>query len=339
MRMNAAPSQPAPVRVFISYASRDEKLLEKLKTALSILRHDRLIEEVWDGREIRAGDDWEKVIADHINKAQVILLLLSFNFFASEYCGVESKLAMERYNKGEALVIPIILHRLPSEQSFGKLQCLPTNKKPVTDWPNPDAALSNVVEGIREAVKAFIARPRQTEASGTASAKAEAAAAPVNTSDTAPRPPAGPTGVPRHAVTAPRYVLAAAAIVAAVAFIAWLFYVPDAPSIRINEVPPYDEDGGAETSGRIAGEVSGVHPEDYRVVIYSLTRATWYVQPTEAEPLTPIAPGRQWAADIHTGTRYAALLVRPDFNPRGRTSTHPARLDGVVASAEVGGMR
>lgn len=341
--MHEAPGQPAPVEVFISYASKDEKLMRQLTTALASLRREEVIKEEWHGRKILAGADWEKEIDDHINKAQVILLLVSFDFVASDYCfGVEFKRAMERHDKGEALVIPIILHPASWKRSLGRLQALPTDERAVTNWRNRQAALLNIVEGIRDAVKEFNARHEPQGTHQTAPGKAEASAATVEERGAAPTPPREAAEEAKRAAPALKYASAVALIAVAVAVVAGLhfsWFRPSTPSIRIVVVPSYDPVGGSHTAERITGEVSGVSPEDYRVVIYSLTLTTWFVQPTEAEPLTKIGPGGKWEARIHTGVRYAALLVRADYDPRSRSSTHPARMDGVAAWAEAEGRR
>ena len=61
--------------------------------------------------------------------------------------------AIERHNAGNARVIPIILR--PCDWKgfpFSKLQILPKDGKPVTQWSDRDSAFLNVVEGIRRAV-------------------------------------------------------------------------------------------------------------------------------------------------------------------------------------------
>ena len=59
--------------------------------------------------------------------AQIILLLISSDFIASDYCySIEMQRALERHEKGEARVIPIILRSIDWKNSpFGKLQALP----------------------------------------------------------------------------------------------------------------------------------------------------------------------------------------------------------------------
>ncbi len=62
--------------------------------------------------------------------------------------------ALERHIAGEARVIPIILRPVEWEGApFSKLQMLPTDAQPVTSWSDRDAALLNVIKGIRKAVE------------------------------------------------------------------------------------------------------------------------------------------------------------------------------------------
>src|SRR2546421_520659 len=83
----------------------------------------------------------------------IILLLVSQYFMASDYCyGIEMMKAIKRHERGEAIVIPIILRPVHFQGTpFGKLQALPTDAKPVTSksWANRDEAFYDVAEGIR----------------------------------------------------------------------------------------------------------------------------------------------------------------------------------------------
>lgn len=111
---------------------------------------------------------------------------------------------------------------------------------------------------------------------------------------------------------------------------------PTPIQIAITQIPP--SGSGSDSQARISGTVSGVRPDDYRVVIYSFTNM-WYVQPATNDPKTEINPDGSWSADIHNGTRYAALLVPRDYNPPVTTSSLPTRMAGVVAATEIDGRR
>src|SRR5256886_17213924 len=95
----------------------------------------------WHDREITAGSEWANQISEHLESAQIILLLISPDFLASDYChDVEMTRAMERHNNKEARVIPIILRPVDWEGApFSKLQCLPRNAEPVNPCKNEDS--------------------------------------------------------------------------------------------------------------------------------------------------------------------------------------------------------
>src|SRR5947209_2717613 len=123
------------VDIFFCYARKDQTLLEKLKMHLMPLQRRDLI-NAWHDADISPGTEWEEEIRKRLNTAHIILLLISPNFMASEYCySKEMVRAMERHERGEARVIPIILRSVDWESApFGKLQALPKNALPVTRW-------------------------------------------------------------------------------------------------------------------------------------------------------------------------------------------------------------
>jgi hypothetical protein len=143
-------------KIFFCYAHEDEPLLKKLKSHLRSLQRGGLI-EVWHDRDSSAGTEWEQEIKAQLNTAQIILLLVSPDFMDSDYCyGIEMKRAMERHERGEARVIPVILRRVYWEGApFGKLQALPTDAKPITshEWQSQDDAFYDVAKGVREAIE------------------------------------------------------------------------------------------------------------------------------------------------------------------------------------------
>src|SRR5258707_1293285 len=122
-------------RIFVSYAPQDQTLQKELKEHLRPLQREGLA-ELWPDRDMSAGTAWEQERSDHLNTAQIILLLVSLDFMNSDYCyGVEMKRALERHKRAEARVIPIILRPCLWEKSpLGKLQVLPQGEKPVTLW-------------------------------------------------------------------------------------------------------------------------------------------------------------------------------------------------------------
>jgi len=143
-----------PIEVFFSYSHKDEELRGEMAKHLSILKRQGVITG-WHDRRITAGDEWAGQIDEHLNSAHLILLLVSADFIASDYCyDLELTRAMERHESGEARVIPVILRPCDWKGApFGKLQGLPKDLKPVTSWPDRDEAFTNVAQGIRAAVE------------------------------------------------------------------------------------------------------------------------------------------------------------------------------------------
>ena len=142
------------IDIFFSYAHEDEALRNELAKQLKLMKRQGLINE-WYDRDIDAGTEWKQVIDEHLNTAQVILLLVSPDFLDSDYCyETEMKRAMERHEAREARVIPVILRSCDWYSApFGKLQALPRNAKPITTWSNRDDAFLDVAKGIRKVVE------------------------------------------------------------------------------------------------------------------------------------------------------------------------------------------
>ena len=142
-------------RLFISYAHKDEFLKDELETHLKLLERQSVIQG-WSDRDITPGNEWRGEIDDNLETADIILLLITADFLASDYCyDMEMDRAIERHNAGEATVIPVIVAPCNWQSArFSKLQSLPTDGKPVTIWGaekyNRDLAWTNVAQGIEQ---------------------------------------------------------------------------------------------------------------------------------------------------------------------------------------------
>jgi hypothetical protein len=152
------------VKLFYSYSHKDEEIRNELEKHLSILKRQGVISE-WHDRKISGGSEWETEIDQQLQSASIILLLISSDFLASDYCyGKELKNAMERHEKGDARVIPIIIRSVDWVQApFGKLQALPKDAKPVNSWSDKDEAFTNIAQGIRLAIDEIKIRPVSKE--------------------------------------------------------------------------------------------------------------------------------------------------------------------------------
>ena len=148
-------TQREAVRVFISYAHKDERLCNELIVHLKLMQRQGVI-ATWYDRKIEAGENWKEKIDENLERAEIILLLVSADFIASEYCyEKEMQRGLERHANNEAEVIPIIVRDVNWKKApFGKLQALPEKGKAVPLWKNKDSAWRSVAEGIERAAEA-----------------------------------------------------------------------------------------------------------------------------------------------------------------------------------------
>jgi len=144
---------PEKLNIFLSYAHEDEAMKAQLdKNLIMLKRSDKV--NVWQDRKIMAGSEWDASIAKELAEADIILLLISVDFNNSQYIwDKELKIALERHEKKEARVIPVILRTCEwNEMPYAKLQALPTGAKPITSFTNADEAYTDVARGIRMVV-------------------------------------------------------------------------------------------------------------------------------------------------------------------------------------------
>jgi TIR domain len=141
--------------IFLSYSHQDEPLKDQLNVFLAPLRRNGKI-AVWHDHQILPGQEWDAAIKQELTEADIILLLVSPHFLASDYIWQhEISKAMERHERRETTVVPIILKPCDwTEMPFAKLQALPRNAKPVTQHTDQDEAFMDVVKGIKRVLEA-----------------------------------------------------------------------------------------------------------------------------------------------------------------------------------------
>ena len=153
--------------VFISYSHGDEAFKDELvKYHLKLLQRENKI-NAWQDRDIEAGAMWAQEIEVQLDKAQIVLLLVTRKFIASDYCyEIEMQRASKRHYAGTARVIPIILEPCSWKRSPLKdLQVLPQDGKPVIEWPNRASVFLDIENGIRRVIDTLSAeRLRQKQA-------------------------------------------------------------------------------------------------------------------------------------------------------------------------------
>ncbi|MCR9052297.1 MAG: TIR domain-containing protein [Phaeodactylibacter xiamenensis] len=146
-------STPAPLRLFLSYAEADQDLKNRLDNHLTALKRGNLI-DLWSDEQVLAGHDWGAETKRNIQDADIVLLLVSASFIASEHIWKsEVEKALARRREG-VIVVPVALKPVDWEGlPFAGLQGLPRSGKPVTTYNDLDLGLLEVAKGVREVVE------------------------------------------------------------------------------------------------------------------------------------------------------------------------------------------
>ncbi|NUO02794.1 MAG: toll/interleukin-1 receptor domain-containing protein [Saprospiraceae bacterium] len=141
-------------KIFISYSKSDNDLLQEFIRHLAVLKMHGMIEP-WYDAAIDPGETWDQEIKTRLYEADIILMLLSSGFMATQYIWeVDVKTAMERRAQGQVRVIPVVLRACDWQSTvFGQIQVLPKNGMPVFKWADRDEAWLDVVQGIRRIIE------------------------------------------------------------------------------------------------------------------------------------------------------------------------------------------
>ena len=168
------------VEIFIAYSHNDLSHKNELKKFLRPLINTGQA-RVWDDYEIEGGQDWEAEIKKRLYGADIILLLVSPDSLASDYFyGQEVTVSLQRHDKGEAAIIPVILRPCTWILTpLKRLEALPEKGRPVTSWASQDEAYTDIAHNIGSIVETrqavIAAASRLDEQRRNFSAAAEAA--------------------------------------------------------------------------------------------------------------------------------------------------------------------
>ena len=126
---------PNPLKTFVIYSSKDKTLREELEGHLRPLVDLGWL-DLWSDREIMPGAYWDAAIREQLLAAELFLILVSVDFYNSDYIrGEEFSTAVDRLNNGDALIIPIIVRPCTWNlfPVIKDLQVLPPGGAAVTD--------------------------------------------------------------------------------------------------------------------------------------------------------------------------------------------------------------
>ena len=144
------------IDIFIAYAHEDESILAELKTHLSVLERTQNVTVWYDGL-VMPGQEWQTTTKEVMQKSQIILLLISADFIASDECYNESMTqALAMHKSGKCTVIPILARAcLWQDTPFATLQVLPKNQQPLLSsiWKTAEEPFTQVAENLRFVVQ------------------------------------------------------------------------------------------------------------------------------------------------------------------------------------------
>lgn len=111
---------------------------------------------------VLAGTEAAPAINHHLQQANIVLLLVSADFLASDACwDVEMKRALERHEARDAVVVPVLLRPCDWKAfpPLAKLEPLPADHVPVSRWTDREDAWVDIAQGLRRLIAAWPEAP------------------------------------------------------------------------------------------------------------------------------------------------------------------------------------
>ncbi len=151
----AIPNQHT--NIFIAYAKANEDILELLRKHLTSLERTEGVKIWYDGK-VDLGQEWLEETEKAMANADIILLLVSADFIASDFCYEhQMKQALEFHAAGKATVIPVIIRDCAWEHApFSQLKVLPLNGVHTTSsvWDTEDEPYVEIARALNEHINA-----------------------------------------------------------------------------------------------------------------------------------------------------------------------------------------
>ncbi len=143
--------------VFISYSHKDEAWKDRVMTHLGVLEKQGHL-KLWNDRDIKPGGAWFPRIKDELNKAKVVVMLITANFLTSEFIlGKEVPVILQRRRNQDILVLPLVLEPCDWEavEWLSAMQLFPKEGIPLSTLKKPkaDTELANLARLIHRALK------------------------------------------------------------------------------------------------------------------------------------------------------------------------------------------
>jgi small GTP-binding protein len=145
-------------KLFISYSHKDAEYKDELLNRLKVISRQFNV-DTWHDEQLLAGDKIDPEIIKQLDVADMVIMLISPDFIASDYCfETEMQRALENAEQRSSRVIPIIVRETPDwhQHAIGQDLALPDDGKPLEDWPSADKFWGSVQTGIRRVIEDFV---------------------------------------------------------------------------------------------------------------------------------------------------------------------------------------
>lgn len=131
--------------IFISYSHSDGEFAGQVKAWLAAQNYEQVFLDVDPNTGIPVGDDWEQVLYANVSRCHVMILLLSPNWYASNWCFVELSFAKALGKR----LMPIVYKPITGQPVLSHIQAkiLPDFAAgEIRDW---DRALDDVAKRLQ----------------------------------------------------------------------------------------------------------------------------------------------------------------------------------------------
>ena len=144
-----------PVEVFVSYSHVNSAWFKRLDPVLKFTRPAK-IAHVWHDQKLKAGERWDDEIRDALERMDVFVCLVSYEFLASDYImDVELKRALARARKREVEIVAIVLYDSDLKKECPRLSKfqLPLKGGCWRDYEKDGGYYQDAHKPIREAIR------------------------------------------------------------------------------------------------------------------------------------------------------------------------------------------
>ena len=152
-------------QVFISYARKNKRWLERVETHLGVLAREGQI-DIWDDQRLEAGEVWLARLNERMSHAGIAVLLISPDFLNSEFILTKEVPALFKRHEADGMrLYPLLIEACAWDEVgwLKELQIRPQGDRPVSGFRSDkiNVVLTGVAREIANWVRNNAAGGRQ----------------------------------------------------------------------------------------------------------------------------------------------------------------------------------